>query len=30
MKPLLQAAGQAEVSEQNIWVFDNLGQDIPS
>lgn len=29
MKPLLHAAGQAGVSEQNIWVFDNLGQDIP-
>ncbi|RMJ23667.1 AMP-binding enzyme [Aspergillus sp. HF37] len=29
MGSLLQAAGQAGVSEQNVWIFDNLGQDIP-
>jgi acyl-CoA synthetase (AMP-forming)/AMP-acid ligase II len=29
MGSLLQAAGQAGVPEQNVWVFDNLGQDIP-
>lgn len=30
MEPILQAAEQTGVSEQNIWIFDNLGQDIPS
>lgn len=29
MKPLLRAAGQSGISEQNVWVFDNAGQDIP-
>lgn len=29
MNSLLQAAGQTGISEQNIWIFDNLGQEIP-
>lgn len=29
MKSLLRAAGMAGVPEQNIWMFDNLGQAIP-
>lgn len=27
---LLRAAGETGIPDQNIWVFDNLGQDIPA
>ncbi|KAJ5807954.1 AMP-dependent synthetase/ligase [Penicillium riverlandense] len=30
LQPLLRAAEQAGVSEQNLWVFDNLGQPVPA